>query len=180
MVAFVAIMAVNAMAIPIVGDISFSGTAVTDDPSSMLTSTQFTEFPNVTIAGAGEGSYDGITVLSGVDVTFTPFSFDPRILPIAPLWTFDFEGKTYSFEATGLTISDGRSADLISMYGSGIAYITGYDATPGDWSVSANRSGTTASFSSSAGVNAVPEPASMLLFGTGLLGIGYARRKFKK
>lgn len=174
-IAFVGIMAFNAMAIPIVGGISFSGTQTTDNPDLSM-ATAFTSFTDVTVSGVGTGSYP--VALNGHDVAFTPFTFDPASLPISPLWTLTEGEATYSFDATGLTIGAGRTSNLLTLYGSGIAYITGYDPTPGNWYFSANQGGGTASFSSSAvALNAVPEPATLFLFGLGLLGIGALRRK---
>jgi hypothetical protein len=90
------------------------------------------------------------------------------------------DGIIYSFDATGLAII-GDSPETITMYGPGIAHITGFDDTPGIWYFSANNAGGTASFSASTDVRAVPEPGTMLLLGMGLVGVGtFGRRKQKK
>jgi hypothetical protein len=173
----ICIMAVSAMASPINGAISFSGTSLTDK-EDLSVATAFTGFSNVVVSTTG-GTEDYADVESGQAVTFNHFVFlpaqDPN--PIV-LWSFVDDGNNYSFDATGITVNS-SSSHTLALRGTGIAHITGFDDTPGNWYFSANRAGGTASFSTSAEVNSVPEPASMLLFGTGLLGIGYARRKFK-
>jgi len=170
--------AVTAVATPITGAISFSGTSVQDD-GNLLYATAFTGLTNVVVSATG-GIGDYAPALSGQSVTFKPFSFRGEFTPIIPLWTFDVAGKTYSFDATGLAII-GDSPETITMYGPGMAYITGFDDTPGTWYFSANNAGGTASFSASTDVTAVPEPGTMLLLGMGLVGVGtFSRRKHKK
>ena len=93
-VALVAIMAFNAMATPILGDISFTGSGTY--PVSLL----------------------------GEKVTLSSFSFDSPVLPIAPRWKFTTGAVTYSFDAAELTIILSRDANLISVCGIGIAYIS--------------------------------------------------------
>jgi hypothetical protein len=179
-VALISFMSFNAVALPITGAISFSGTAVQNNLDLSL-ATAFTEFTNAVVSTTG-GTGDYALVLSGHTIAMTPFTFRPALAPnpLVPLWTFDFAGKTYSFDATGLNINY-SDYNTISMDGTGTAHITGFDSTPAKWYYSSNGAGGTSSFSASADVAAVPEPATMLLLGLGLLGIGTSTRiKIKK
>jgi hypothetical protein len=169
-VTLVVVMAFNAMATPITGAISFSGTE-TQNNSSLSLATAFTSFTNVVVSTTGgNGSY--LPVNLGKAVTFTPFTFWPSLspTPLVPLWTFVDGSKTYSFDATKVVV-DFRNSNALGLEGTGIAYITGFDPTPGNWYFGANNAGGTASFSVSTAASAVPEPASLLLLGFGLAGL---------
>ena len=172
-------LASNAAAIPITGSIAFSGKGATDFDTNFTLATKFNNFSDITITDDAKGTYAAVPAYPSASmpvVTFNGFTFSPITVPVVPLWSFIYSGLTYSFDATSMTI-DYIAAHTIVISGIGNARITGFDETIGEWNVTANHLGDPGSFSFSASSATVPEPLTLILLGSGLLGLAGLRKK---
>ena len=168
----------TAQAIPMDGDLSFGGIMQAIDQNSDITtdwlsSTGVVIGNDITTSATGSFAAAGIGFATDFFTWVSNFQFGDSGIGL-----FDVRG--YSFTVDNMD-EVARSSSYMSFSGNGTISGNGFDATPYDWSFSADRTGGTyGAFSSTVTASAapVPEPATMLLFGTGLAGlIGGVRKK---
>lgn len=166
------LVAGTAMAAPISGSISFTGDWDAVDSSWAVTTIgaatgiSFNDTDGDLFNANVQSATADFAGLVGFDnATFQDFQFSPFSASIDPLWSVN----DFWFELNTLNV-DYQSDSALVLSGYGTITATGFDATPGSFNFSGN------SFTWSA-TSAVPEPATMLLFGTGLIGLVALRRK---
>jgi len=172
-IAFAAlILAGTAHALPITGDIGVTGWGMS--AINTMTATAIPA-PLMTVVTVPTGDFD--TYLnSGDAITYNGFTFDPASTPVAdPLWT----AGGFSFVLNSIDVSF-RDENHIIFKGVGNLSGNGFDDTLGSWTMSITAHSTHFEFSNGAAAAPVPEPATLLLLGTGLIGIaGFGRKKLK-
>jgi hypothetical protein len=180
-----------AHAIPITGTVSIDG-------SDAFTSSTIT-FISAAIGGgpgANTGTFSVLT--NGNPVTMFPgFSgplpyatgqntVPPALTPIEVMTTTE-GGITFAFFMTdynAMLLTNGvgcTAATCLDITGNGFFTATGFTNSPGSFTFTTQETAgqTTTTFSASAITSPVPEPGTLALVGSGLLGIvGLARRKF--
>ena len=127
--------------------------------------------PGVVVASSGDLS--SLTFLT--TATMTDFQFSPVLSPNpVTLWS----AGGFSFDMYGVTVNSQSNTNL-SLSGQGTVSGGGLDDTPGIWEFTANTASGSTTFSwSSSTVAAIPLPAAVWLFGTGLAGLlAVARRR---
>lgn len=139
------------------------------------TNTAFTF--NTNAVSSGTGSFAG-------DAGVTWGSFNVPAFGVGANFAFSITGDFGSF--SGSTISHSYAGDNATnartMLASGLFTRTGFDATPASIAFSATETGGSYSYAFTFSVTpppaAVPEPASMAIFGLGALGM--AARRYRR
>ena len=151
------------VAIPDATGIDFNGWVQGQEENTFLVSTRTGDFEVLAAGAIGE---------------ITSFQFN-AFTPVDPLWSvggFAFVMDSWDYNVDSIK----AGGPYLDIYGVGTVSGNGFDPTPGDWSFT-GQGADSANFSWSASTSSspVPEPATMLLFGTGLMGLAAVGRRRK-
>lgn len=161
---------INAVTLgPINGSMTISGEYV----ATGLTGNDLTTVTDITLSTVLGGTPTG-TFATTIDF-FTPDGSGGVLasVSLSDDVTSFFSYGGWQLNLDSLIVASDTKAGFLHLTGTGLVSGNGYDATNATWSFSANDA---TAYSMS--VTAVPVPAAVWLFGSGLLGlIGMARRK---
>jgi hypothetical protein len=173
----------QAQADPIVGSVEFFGSATPSGASPGFPVT--VHFNDAWHTLLGDGIYAGVPFAT--TATFSDFGFTGEgataalfAPPVAPLWSFSFNGVDYSFDLQVLTNAH-TEAGSMSFTGTGIAHASGFDDTPAAWALQGAGNNFTFQISTST-TTSVPEGDMniLLLIGSVVVAAPILLKKHRK
>jgi hypothetical protein len=165
-------------AIPITGNLGFTGSVQLDTPSAG-TATQVTAWQGLAAGGLpavqyATGSFAGLVAALDPVTFVAPWSFVSG--PVTGFWTVD----GFQFDLLSSYI-DFQSGSAVSVKGTGTVSGNGFDSTVLDWSFTSQNPGSPVLFTFSASANSVPDGGTtVLLLGLAMGGLGFAKRYLTK
>lgn len=135
----------------------------------VATGIDFTADTGVVVSSSGDLSFAPFVTLAAM----TDFQFNPLSPVGVAVWSVG--GFTFNMDSVAINTQNGTN---LSLSGTGTVSGNGFDPTTGTYEFTAQGTEDTAFSWSSSSLAAVPVPAAVWLFGSGLLGLaGIARRK---
>lgn len=131
--------------------------------------------PPLVVAGSQTGNYTAVP--NGTEVQWSPFSFGDNSFLLWKLTTPG--GDVFSFKASSVLIVH-QTDTFLDITGEGMASITGFDDTPGIWTITINKEGSQFTFGASTTVPQVPDAGNTVwLLGASMLGAVLIQRILK-